>query len=242
MFYQPITRPNGSVVAVEALLRWRHPERGLLVAGEFIALAIASGAMVSIGHWVIYQALAQLARWLEQYPTSAPALVFCNLSPQEVLDADLRGSIARSLHRHGLTPDRLGLEITEIHLADSRLADTLADYEASGHSLAIDDFGTGYSSLYRLVSLPVSYVKIDRSLVSGLPSNQRSCALVEAALVIADKLGLQVISEGVETPQQARWLNNAGCGLQQGMLHGHPMTAHDIDLRLNISPALLPGQ
>jgi EAL domain-containing protein (putative c-di-GMP-specific phosphodiesterase class I) len=228
VYYQPITDPAGVLVAVEALLRWEHPTRGVVPAAEFIDIAESTGAIVPIGHWVIRQAAAQLARWRSAHPAHAPRLVLCNLGPRELIDADLPRVVAAALAEARLEPSDLGLEIIENHLADPRLLQAASYLQSLGHPLAIDDFGTGYSSLARLVDIPVTYLKIDRSLITGLPDDRRSQTLVRAILTIARELHVDVISEGIETRGQADHLIAAGSALLQGYLIGAPMPADEL--------------
>jgi diguanylate cyclase (GGDEF)-like protein len=224
VYYQPIVAADRqhSVVAVEALLRWEHPQHGLLTAGAFINLAERSGAIGAIGRWVIDQACAQLAAWQRQLGELAPQRVFVNLSPREISDASLDAALAAALDTHGVAATDLGLEIVEYNFTDSLLVPRLAEHHDRGHPLAVDDFGTGYSSLARLIDSPVNYAKIDRSFVQGLPHDKRRKTLIEAITVVAHQLGLTVVAEGVETQEQVIDLTAAGCDLLQGYHLGHP--------------------
>lgn len=226
--YQPVFDRQGEMAAVEALLRWRHPTEGMIPADEFIAVAEATGAVVPIGHWVIRESLRQLTVWRDTHPGTAPALVFCNLSPRELIAPDLPDVVAAALAEHGLAPRHLGLEILENDLAAPRLSPAVRSLQEAGHPLAIDDFGTGYSSLARLVEIPVTHIKIDRSLVAGLPGDVRSQTLIRAVMTIADSLDVEVISEGIETAEQAAYLHGVGCTFFQGYHLGRPMSADAI--------------
>jgi EAL domain-containing protein (putative c-di-GMP-specific phosphodiesterase class I) len=226
--YQPIVEPDGRIAAVEALLRWQHPERGLLPAADFIQAAEATGAIVAIGRWVLTQALHDLHHWQQTTPRTAPELVFCNLSPRELTAQDLPEVIDTTLRRHHLTPSHLGIEIVEADLADTRLTQAVQQLNDTGHAIAVDDFGTGYSSLSRLIDLPAAYLKIDRSLVTGLPGDHRSRTLIDAVLTIARRLQITVISEGIETPEQAAYLTTAGSHLLQGHLFAPALPAPQI--------------
>jgi len=225
--YQPIVTADSThtVVAVEALLRWQHPEHGLLSAEAFIGLAERSGAIGAIGRWVIDQACAQLVAWQHDLGDRAPQRVFANLSPREIADPDLDAVLAAALDTNGLAATSLGLEIVENDIADSLLLPRLAEHHDRGHPLAVDDFGTGYSSLVRLVEFPVQYAKIDRSFVAGLPDDPRRKTLIETIIVIAHHLDLTVIAEGVETQQQVIDLTAIGCDLMQGYHLGRPQPA-----------------
>jgi diguanylate cyclase (GGDEF)-like protein len=233
--YQPIVARPGTVIAVEALLRWQHPTRGLLDAATFIELAEFSGSIVPIGQWLIRQAMQQLSTWIHQDPATAPQLVFCNFSPQQLLTPNVSEFLAQALAEFGLAPGQLGIEILEADLADQRLIDVLTTLQRSGHPLAVDDFGTGYSSLSRLIELPVAYVKIDRSVVSKLPEDPRARALIKAIVALAADLDVTVISEGIENHAQATYLQKAGTHLLQGFFLGRPMPAAELT-------AVLQGQ
>ena len=227
VFYQPIVAadPPHSVVAVEALLRWQHPEHGLLAADSFIGLAERSGAIGAIGKWVIDRACAQLGSWQRQLGPRAPERVFVNLSPSEISDSSLDAALGAAVDAHGVSPGGLGLEIVEYDFSDSLLAPRLAEHRHRGRPLAVDDFGTGYSSLSRIVDFPVDYAKIDGTFVQGLPQDERRRALVEAIVDVAHKLGLTVIAEGVETEEQVIELTAAGCDLLQGYYLSRPQSA-----------------
>lgn len=236
--YQPIVAAGRahSVVAIEALLRWQHPQRGLLPAEAFISLAERSGAISAIGRWVINQACAQLAAWAQQFDDRAPQRVFVNLSPREIADPDLDAALAAALRSHGLVSANLGLEIVENNFVDSLLLPRLAEHHARGHPLAVDDFGTGYSSLARLVDFPIQYAKIDRLFVAGLPDAPRRRTLIETIVGIAHQLDLTVIAEGVETQQQVLDLTATGCDLLQGYHLGRPQPGEALTARWIASP------
>ena len=227
LHFQPIVSPAGRIVAVEALVRWQHPELGLLTAAQFVEVAESTGAIVAIGRWVIRMASAQLRDWQLLLGADAPEIVFCNVSPRELASADLPDVLASSLARHGLRPGALGLEVLEANLADPRMISVLTRLQRSGHPLAVDDYG-GYSSLSRLIDLPVAFVKVDRSLVARLPDDARSRAIVKAVVALAGDVDLRVISEGIETGPQAEYLRSAGSHLLQGYFFGRPTTAADL--------------
>jgi diguanylate cyclase (GGDEF)-like protein len=222
--YQPIVVPdaNCSVAAVEALLRWEHPGHGLLPASAFIEWAERSGAIADIGKWVIDQACSQLRSWRDALNGFSPAKVFVNLSPREITNPDLADTLAAALAKYEIPASCLGLEIVEDNFIDPYLVSRLTGHQQHGHPLVIDDFGSGYSSLGRLVDLPVKYAKIDRSFVSGLPHDERRRKLVEAIIVVAHRLDIDVIAEGVETQEQVAALTDSGCDLLQGFHLGYP--------------------
>lgn len=233
VYYQPVVDPAGAVTAVEALIRWQHPTLGLLDAGDFIDVAEASGAIVPIGMWLIRQAMQQLHIWNQELPAAAPRVMFCNFSPQQLLVPTLGKFLASAMAECQLAPGRIGIEILEVALADPRLVEVLTALQRGGHPLAVDDFGTGYSSLSRLIDLPVAYVKIDRSLVTKLPHEQRARAIIKAVLALAADLTITVISEGVETSAQADYLRRAGTDLLQGFHFGRPMPADELTSALH---------
>ncbi|GAA4984777.1 putative bifunctional diguanylate cyclase/phosphodiesterase [Kineococcus glutinatus] len=226
--YQPILEPGGAVYAVEALLRWQHPEHGLLPAAEFVDLAAGSGLVVGIGRWVLTEACAQMARWQGELGPRAPQVVYVNVSARELADPALTGTITTALRRYGLPPERLGLELLESSFLDADVLPSLHEQQRRGHPLSIDDFGTGYSSLSRLVELPVRMAKVDRGFVAGVDSDPRRRALVDAVVTVARSLDLRVVAEGVETPAQADRVTEAGCHYLQGFHCGRPQPAEDL--------------
>ena len=163
-----------------------------------------------------------MAAWHRDIGPRAPGTVFVNLSARELADASLPGRIEASLRRHGLDAEQLGLEIVEDHLADPALLTTVEGFRRAGHPLSVDDFGTGYSSLARLVDLPISVAKMDKSLVRGLPDDERRSRLVQGVLLMASALDFQVVAEGVETAAQEDHLTDVGCHLLQGFHMGEP--------------------
>jgi len=228
LHYQPITDATGAVHAVEALLRWQHPTYGLLPASDFIDLATTTGMIVGMGHWVIAETCAQMARWRTTLAARAPATAYVNLSARELADPALTTTIATALDDHGLAPQHLGLELLETSFADPQVLPVLHEQHRRGHPLSVDDFGTGYSSLSRLVELPVQMAKIDKSLITDIGRDSRRRALVEAVVTVAGSLDLRVIAEGVETPAQARAVVAAGCDYLQGYHCGRPQPAETL--------------
>ncbi|MEZ0491151.1 putative bifunctional diguanylate cyclase/phosphodiesterase [Kineococcus sp. TBRC 1896] len=239
LHHQPITDATGAVRAVEALLRWEHPTRGLLPAGEFIDLAEHSGMVVAFGRWVAHEACAQLARWRARCGAGAPDTVYVNVSARELADPDLGRSLEAAAHRHGLTPADLGVEVLEESFTDPMVLPGLHDLQRRGHPLSIDDFGTGYSSLARLVDLPVRTVKVDKAIVRGITAapggDSRSRALLDAVLTVAAGLDVEVVAEGVESAAQAEVLLTAGCHHLQGFHCGRPVPADELEHRLGVA-------
>ena len=227
--YQPMVSADDlQVIAVESLLRWEHPTHGLLPAADFIAVAESTGLIAPIGRWLIDSVCAQLRTWHDQLNGQAPPTAYVNLSARELADPKLAHTLHVSLQRHGLKPQHLGLELLEACFIDPHLVPVLLGLHARGHPLSVDDFGTGYSSLSRLVQLPVGSAKIDRTFATAVQHDPRSRALVDAVLVVASKLNMQVIGEGVENSEQARYLREAGCPLLQGYHFGPPQTAREL--------------
>ena len=241
LFYQPIVdATRGHVVGCEALLRWQHPRRGLLTPGAFIDRARQCGLMCDIDAWVLDAACTDLARWLAA--GLRPGRLALNLSVQQARNPALSEGLRDAMERHGLRPEQLELEVTEdafIHEPDG-VPRALARWRQLGLALTIDDFGVGYSSLSQLKTLRPERLKIDCSLVRGLPDGVEDCALAEAMLGMAHALQIEVVAEGVETPAQRNWLLAHGCPRQQGHLHGQPMPAELFEAWLSGMTAPVP--
>jgi len=223
--YQPeIDLRSGHVTGVEALVRWHHPERGLVPPGEFIPLAEQTGLIAGIGAWVLDEALAQAADWRQARYDASSLAVWVNLSARQLGDPKLVDLVADSLARHGVDASQLGLEITESALLEDAegAVTALSSLRELGVRLAVDDFGTGYSSLSYLKRLPVDAVKIDRSFVDGLAVDGDDSAIVAAVAGMARALRLTTIAEGVENLDQLRALRRLGCDLAQGYFFTTP--------------------
>jgi diguanylate cyclase (GGDEF)-like protein len=229
--YQPIMDlASGSVLGMEALIRWEHPERGLIPPDQFIPLAEETGLILPIGAWVLDHSLRQLRAWQEEFPGAADLWMAVNISPRQLLDPDLTHKIARSLRDTGLDASSLHLEITETAIMNSldRSTATLEALRSLGVQLIIDDFGTGYSSLARLKRLPVTALKIDRTFVDGLGMDSSDLSIVDAIANLARSLNLDVIAEGVETREQLEILHTLGANMGQGYLWSRAMPADEI--------------
>jgi diguanylate cyclase (GGDEF)-like protein/PAS domain S-box-containing protein len=223
--YQPeVDLRTGHVTGVEALVRWHHPERGLVPPAEFIPLAEQTGLIAGIGAWVLDTALAQAAVWASARHDHAALTVWVNLSARQLGDPGLVELVASSLQRHGVEAGQLGLEITESALLEDAegAVTALSSLRELGVRLAVDDFGTGYSSLSYLKRLPVDAVKIDRSFVDGLAVDGDDSAIVAAVAGMARALRLTTIAEGVENLDQLRALKRLGCDLAQGYFFTTP--------------------
>jgi diguanylate cyclase (GGDEF)-like protein/PAS domain S-box-containing protein len=224
--YQPqVDMASGRVVGVEALVRWQHPERGLVPPLKFIPVAEETGQIEAIGSWVLDQALAQVARWRAD---GLPQLrVAVNMSAHQLRGDGFVAEVAQGLQRHGLPGEALELEVTEsVAMRDpQRTGHLLRQLRALGVALAIDDFGTGYSSLAYLKQLPLSCLKLDRSFVMDIEHDPNDAAISAAAIQLAHSLGLAVVAEGVENTAQMAYLRNLHCDLAQGYFISRPMAA-----------------
>jgi diguanylate cyclase (GGDEF)-like protein/PAS domain S-box-containing protein len=225
LYYQPqVEVKSGSMVGVEALIRWNHPKRGLMLPAAFIAIAETTGNIVSIGEWVIEHACRQLKAWSDL--AIAPPTVAVNLSgAQFKLASRLDQIVTENLTRYNVAPEQLELELTESVLIETtqRHGETFKRLRKIGVRLAIDDFGTGYSSLDYLRSFRVSRLKIDRRFIKDVTTSADDAAIVRATIGLAHELGIEVIAEGVETAGQRDFLISAGCKLAQGYYFGKPM-------------------
>jgi EAL domain-containing protein (putative c-di-GMP-specific phosphodiesterase class I) len=215
---------------MEALIRWQHPERGLISPDQFIPLAEETGLILPLGTWMLDHSLRQLAQWREVLPEAADLWVAVNLSARQLSDPDLVDKVRQSIRAAGLPASCLHLEITEtavMRTADRPTA-TLSALRTLGVRLIIDDFGTGYSSLARLKGLPVTSLKIDRSFIDGLGRDSSDRSIVSAISHMAHSLGLDIIAEGVETAKQLEILHELGAQMGQGYLWSRPMPAEEI--------------
>ena len=229
LLYQPkVDLKSGRIFGAEALIRWRHPEHGMVPPQRFIALAEESGLIVPIGEWVVRSACRQAQAWREA--GLGPIAVSVNVSARQFEEARLADRVAAALVDSGLPPALLELEVTESLLMRDlhKSVATMRELKAMGVSLSIDDFGTGYSSLSALKSFPISRLKIDKSFVSELADNPDDQAIALAVISLGHKLNLKVIAEGVETEQQCRFLRENACDEMQGYLFSRPVPAADI--------------
>ncbi|MEU9557088.1 putative bifunctional diguanylate cyclase/phosphodiesterase [Streptomyces fumanus] len=249
--YQPLVgMEDGRLRGVEALIRWNHPQFGLLAPNRFITLAEEDGSIVPLGRWVLRTACAQARRWQLDHPGEPPIFVSVNVAVRQVWDSDLVADVARTLTETGLAPELLQLELTESAVMGSagRPLQTLKALSDMGVHIAIDDFGTGYSNLAYLSRLPVSVLKLDGSFVRGFQYDARGAerdadrtspadeVIVEAMVQLAHKLGLTVTAECVETSDQATRLRRIGCDTGQGWLYSRPVPPDRIS-ELLVQPA-----
>ncbi|MDY6805910.1 MAG: EAL domain-containing protein [Cyanobacteriota bacterium] len=224
--YQPIVcLATGRLMGFEALVRWRHPTRGLVSPGEFIPLAEETGLIVPLGEWVLEEACRRLAVWQEQFPHFSSLSLSVNLSGIQLKQLDIIEKIDTICQDAGVSGDRLKLEVTESVLMENAVAAraVLEKLQARLIRVSLDDFGTGYSSLSYLHRLPINTLKIDRSFVSNLELDDKNFNIVKAIISLAHSLGLDVIAEGVETPEQVELLRSLACEYGQGYYFSRPL-------------------
>jgi Amt family ammonium transporter len=217
--YQPVVALDGGrLVGVEALVRWQHPSRGLVLPGEFIPIAEQSGLVVALGDWMLDESCRQVAGWDD-------LRVSVNVSGRQIAEGSLVGSVARALEESGLAPTRLQLELTETVLMDDIDGHValMREVKELGVSLAVDDFGKGYSSLSYLHRFPIDRIKIDRAFVGGLPESRTALAIVSAVVSFARALDIEVVAEGVETQAHVDALRELGCEYGQGFFFHRPL-------------------
>jgi diguanylate cyclase (GGDEF)-like protein len=227
LHYQPIMDlTTNKTIAVEALVRWDHPQRGMVSPGDFIPLAEETGAIAAIGRWVLDNACAQIAAW-RRSPDWRDLRLCVNVSPSQLSDPGLVTDVSRALAQAGLPTEALVLEITEnaFLLSDHLLATTVGDLAALGVVIALDDFGSGYSSLGYLSKLPIGILKIDRSFVDGIDQGPEEAAVAQAIIRLGHALGLEIIAEGIETREELAELQRRGCQVGQGFLLARPAPA-----------------
>jgi EAL domain-containing protein (putative c-di-GMP-specific phosphodiesterase class I) len=229
--YQPIVDvASEKLTGFEALLRWNHPQRGLIPPATFVPVAEESGLVLALGRWVLRTACHQAAAWNTRHPES-PITVTVNLSVRQLQDDSLALDVETALRESGLHPSRLTLEMTEsVIMRDPTSARArLHELKQVGVRIAIDDFGTGYSSLSHLQQFPVDILKIDRSFLHKMHQGPHDTALVRTIIALAKLLSLRTIAEGVEDAEQQQQLRELGCDSAQGFLFGRPMNVAEID-------------
>ena len=228
LHYEPkVSLGSGQIVALEALIRWEHPERGLLPAGRFVPVAEEIDLIVPIGRWVLMEACRQACRWHDRFRDRAPLKVCVNLSAKQFQHYALVGEVEATLRETGLDPGSLDLEVTESAVmedADATLA-TLRGLKGLGVNLAMGDFGTGYSSLSYLKRFPVDFLKVDRSIIEGIGQDPKDEAILSAVVILAHALDEQVVAEGVETEGQLARVREIGCDFAQGYHFARPLTS-----------------
>jgi EAL domain-containing protein (putative c-di-GMP-specific phosphodiesterase class I) len=228
--YQPVVGLRGDRIdryaGVEALVRWRHPERGVVGPVEFIAIAEECGLIAELGEYMLFAACVDFMRWQRELGEHAPRLVAVNVSRAQLSQEGLVAKVRAILQATGMPAHCLQLEVTESLAAqDDAMQGALHALKALGIKLALDDFGTGYSSLACLHLLPVDTVKLDRSFICQAESNSHHQVLIEATVMVAHNLGMRVVAEGVETEAQSDAVKRLGCDKGQGYLYGRPVNA-----------------
>jgi EAL domain-containing protein (putative c-di-GMP-specific phosphodiesterase class I) len=241
VFYQPILdTETGVLTGAEALLRWRHPDRGIVPPDSFIPLSEESGLIIEMGIWVLRQACEQLRRWQESGHHLARVAV--NLSARQLQQEDLVARVTEIIEESGVSPHQIQLEITEgaVHRDEDRIIGTLNALQEMGIGIALDDFGTGYSSLTYLKRFPIDTVKIDRSFVRDLERDASDAAIVSTVVAMAENLHLKVIAEGVETQAQLAFLRERHCDEFQGYLASPAVPPEEFEAFFNgtlVAPA-----
>ena len=232
LFYQPlVSLDTGDMVGAEALIRWEHPDRGLLSPDKFLPVAEESGLIVQVGAWAVGEACRRLRDWDRRNGGPSAFGLAVNLSARELTHPDVVPTVLNAVRRAALDPSRLTIEVTESTAMADR--DTgfraLRELSDAGIRIAIDDFGTGYASLDHLREMPADILKIDRSFVAGMAANSPDSALVAAAIAMGRALEMEVIAEGIETSEQVADLRELGCPLGQGYLFARPLPPEELD-------------
>ena len=241
LVYQPqIDYRTNTLIGVEALLRWKHPEKGSISPDTFIPMAENSMDIIPIGDWVLESACHKLHEWHALGYTDLRMAI--NLSAIQLQDKHIVSRISYLLHKYQLSPDNLELEVTETSiLEDVELSkEQLHKIKEIGIILALDDFGTGYSSLSYLQKFPFDKIKIDKTFVDGIPENKENTVIVDAIIQLGKSFGIEVLAEGVETVAQESYLIQSGCMEGQGYYYGKPMSEDDL-LEYVKNPSPLPG-
>jgi len=232
LHYQPkVHLETGRTMGFEALLRWRHPTKGLISPIKFIPLAEDTGAIIPIGAWVLHEAAAQLARWQARFPQEQPLTMSLNVSVKQLWHSDFVGLVRQVLSKTGINPATLQLEVTESVLmqAEEAAYKVFRELKQLGVILDVDDFGTGYSSLNRLDRYPFDSIKIDRTFVLRLHQDARSTEVIRGITMLAKSLNLNITAEGIETQEDADTLVGLGCQYGQGYLYSRPLSAEEIE-------------
>jgi diguanylate cyclase (GGDEF)-like protein len=226
LHYQPLVSLNsGSLIGFEALIRWQHSEKGFISPGEFIPIAEETGFIIPLGEWVLREACRQLRQWQQAFPDREHLIVSVNLSSKQLRQPEFMAMLDRILADTGLAGQFLKLELTESMLVDDieRVLQTLHEIRSRNIQLSIDDFGTGYSSLSYLPRFPINTLKIDRSFTSRMVDDAENLEIVRAIVSLARSIGLEIVAEGIETPQQITQLQTLGCGYGQGYWLSKPL-------------------
>jgi EAL domain-containing protein (putative c-di-GMP-specific phosphodiesterase class I) len=243
LYYQPeVELATRKIIGLEALIRWNHPQRGLIPPMDFIPLAEESGLILPIGDWGLSEACSQIQHWCRQDSRSTTLRVCVNLSARQFSREGLADHVEALLLQTGLSSRQLGLEMTESSLIPNvkTALHVLGSLRRLGVSLLMDDFGTGYSSLNHLHSFPFDVLKIDRSFVGRITESEQSLQIVRTIIELARVLGMDVVAEGIETVEQYEVLLKLGCRFGQGFLFARPMTAEAVTELLTLPERILP--
>jgi EAL domain-containing protein (putative c-di-GMP-specific phosphodiesterase class I) len=243
LYYQPeVDLATRKIVGLEALIRWRHPERGLVAPMDFIPAAEESGMILPIGDWGLAEACSQIQLWREEDPRHDSLRVCVNLSARQFLREGLADHVQSLLQQSGTSSRQLGLEMTESSLIPNMhtALEVLGGLHTLGISLSMDDFGTGYSSLSNLHAFPFDVLKIDRSFVGRMSDGDQALQIVRTIIELARVLGMDVVAEGIETPEQYRLLRQMGCRYGQGFLFARPLPPDEVTRLLRLPGRLLP--
>lgn len=239
LHYQPVVDlQTGRIEAVEALIRWEHPERGLLMPGQFLSTAEETGMIIPVGKWVLEEACQQVAAWERTLPAEQVPVMCANVSIRQLEDPSFVSFLANLIKRHGISPNRLQIEVTESMLTNdvTQTSRVLQELNAMGVTVALDDFGTGYSSLSYLSRLPVNVLKIDRSFLLGIQESEQNRAVLNAVVQVGRALGLIVTAEGVETAEQLNEVQKLGFDRVQGYHTSRPEPAKRVTEMLTGEP------
>jgi diguanylate cyclase (GGDEF)-like protein len=239
LHYQPlVSLRTGRITGLEALVRWEHPERGLVHPADFIPVAEETGLIVPIGRWVLVEACTQIRQWQKSHPRSEPLTIGVNLSVKQFSQPDLIEQIANAIEVTGVEPASLRLEITESAIIDKGRSATamLSQIRQLGAQVYLDDFGTGYSSLSYLHGLPIDAIKIDRTFVSSMDTDDKNLRLVRTILTLAEIVGVRAEAEGISTSEQLKELRSLNCEQGQGYLFSAPITKDAVDEVLRADP------
>ena len=233
LHYQPQVDDDGRILGAEALVRWLHPQQGMISPGRFVPVAEQNGLILPLGNWVLWAACRQLAHWADA-PRLAHLPLAVNVSANQLAQADFVDRVLSALAETGAPAQRLKLELTESALAHEieSVIDKMNQLKEHGVSFSLDDCGTGYSSLNYLNRLPLDQLKIDQSFVQGMLQDSNSAEIAQMIVLLAERMGLSVLAEGVETPDQQVALQKRGCHQFQGYLFRRPMPVEEFERML----------
>jgi EAL domain-containing protein (putative c-di-GMP-specific phosphodiesterase class I) len=233
VYYQPVADDRNQIIGMEALLRWHHPELGMINPSRFIPLAEETGAIVPIGKWVLHAACQQVRKWHDMGYTEVCVAV--NLSTRQFREPDLIETVEQAIEDTGLAPNYLKLEVTESGVMEypEQAIAKMKTLQTKGIHFSIDDFGTGYSSLGYLKRLPIDTLKIDRSFVMDSTTDKDDQEIIKTIIAMAQNLHMDTVAEGVETKEQQEFLTQHGCHMMQGYYFGRPMPAEQFEEMLH---------